>query len=383
MHMAMVDAGAVATLLFADAVGPTWSGAPNAAAVFGTAVGTVGLSRIMSRRGRRAGLLFGYAMAGAGAVLATMGAAAEAIPVVVVALAMVGLGNGGAQLSRYAAAELYPPARRGFGLGAVVWAGTLGAVLGPALIAPASGEAGGTASYGGVFRVVAIIVLGAALAAWTLPRRRATPLSPPPRDAGTTDVAPGEGTIRLAAAAMVTGQVVMAAVMTMTPLHMHHHGHGLAAVASVISAHTFGMFALSPLSGRLTDRFGAPAAIGTGLALMAVAAVIAVTATPEGGVILGLGLGLLGLGWNLGHVGGSALLSHGSDLIDTTRRQGTVDGIVWGSSAVATLASGVIFDFGGYTMLGLVATTLIVYPASLLVKLRRANAQRQLVGAGM
>ena len=69
--------------------------------------------------------------------------------------------------------------------------------------------------------------------------------------------------------ALVIGQVVMVLVMTMTPLHMADHGHGLDAVGLVISGHTFGMFALSPLSGRLASRFGTPLVIAAGLAVLA------------------------------------------------------------------------------------------------------------------
>ena len=115
----------------------------------------------------------------------------------------------------------------------------------------------------------------------------------------------------VAIVALITVQVVMVLIMTMTPLHMTAHGHDLAAVGLVISAHTFGMFALSPISGRLTDRFGSVPVILAGLAVTAVAAVLSAVAPPDGGVILFLALFLLGYGWNLGYVAGSALLTHG------------------------------------------------------------------------
>ena len=63
-------------------------------------------------------------------------------------------------------------------------------------------------------------------------------------------------TVLAACVALIVGQFVMVLIMTMTPLHMTEHGHDLAAVGIVLSGHTFGMFALSPISGRLTDRFG-------------------------------------------------------------------------------------------------------------------------------
>ena len=82
----------------------------------------------------------------------------------------------------------------------------------------------------------------------------------------------------------------------------------------VISGHTFGMFALSPISGRLTDRFGSVPVILAGLITLAFSAVMAAAAPPEGGAVLFLALFLLGYGWNLGYVAGSALLT--TSLVD-------------------------------------------------------------------
>jgi MFS family permease len=93
---------------------------------------------------------------------------------------------------------------------------------------------------------------------------------------------------------------VMMLIMTMTPLHMTDHGHGLTAVGTVISGHVFGMFALAPLSGRLTDRFGPLPIISAGMLLLLTAAVGAALAPPDSQLLLMAALFLLGWGWNLG-----------------------------------------------------------------------------------
>ena len=90
----------------------------------------------------------------------------------------------------------------------------------------------------------------------------------------------------------------------------------------MISGHTFGMYALAPVSGRLTDRFGSPTVIATGLTVTAAASILAAVAPPDGGVLLFLALFLLGYGWNLGFVAGSTLLSHGVDVAERTRAPG-------------------------------------------------------------
>jgi len=173
---------------------------------------------------------------------------------------------------------------------------------------------------------------------------------------------------------MIVGQVVMVGIMTMTPLHMRDHGHELAAVGLVISAHTAGMFALSPISGRIVQRFGSMATILAGAAVLASAAVLAAAAPANGGVVLLVALFLLGYGWNLGFVAGSALLVSGVEHAERTRTEGLADSLVWGSSALASLTSGFILANAGYATLGIVATFMLVLPVAAVLRRRRAAA---------
>jgi MFS family permease len=155
---------------------------------------------------------------------------------------------------------------------------------------------------------------------------------------------------------------------------MTDHGHDLAAVGLVISGHTFGMFALSPLSGRLTDRFGSWPVVATGLTVIAISAVLSAIAPPDGGPILFLGLFLLGYGWNLGFVAGSALLTHDLSLAERTRLQGLTDALIWSSAAAASLGSGFVMAVAGFTTLGLMGAAIVVLPLWLTIARRRAIA---------
>jgi len=159
--------------------------------------------------------------------------------------------------------------------------------------------------------------------------------------------------------------------MTMTPLHIHLHGQGLATTGGVLTAHSLGMFALSPLSGRLTDRFGGRVTIVGGLVTLVLSALLTVTAPAGGSALLTFSLFLLGLGWNLNLVGGSGLLSRELPEAERTRGQGTVDAFVWGSSAVASLASGWIFATGGYAFLAVAGGALMLFPAAVILHERR------------
>jgi MFS family permease len=166
----------------------------------------------------------------------------------------------------------------------------------------------------------------------------------------------------------------MVLIMTMTPLHMTDHGHDLAAVGLVISGHTFGMFALSPLSGRLTDRFGSPPVMIAGLGVVGAASLLSAVAPADGGILLFLALFLLGYGWNMGYVAGSALLSSGLSLVERTRIQGATDALIWSSAAAASLSSGLVVAVAGYTALGLLGAALVVVPAWIVVGRHRRMA---------
>ena len=383
-----IAAGTVGTLVAAEIAGDAaFGGLPTAVAVLGTAASATLLSAAMLRIGRRPGLLAGLGAGLAGALIAVVAVVVGSIPLLLVGTFLAGFANGGAQLGRYVAADLARPERRASAIGFVVWGSTIGAVTGPNLIAPAGAVAGssGLPPLAGAYVVTAIFIGLAVLLAAVLLRPEPYALADPSaleaRPTGTEAPALAavlrRPAVLVALVALVAGQVVMVLIMTMTPLHLDDHGHDLTTIGIVLSAHLFGMFALSPLSGRLTDRFGSPRIIGAGLATLAAAALLSAVAPPDGGVLLTLALFLLGYGWNLGFVAASALLTHGLHLAERTRVQGVADGLVWSSAAVASLSSGIVVAIASYATLGLVAIALLLLPAALLV-FRRPTEPRPL-----
>ncbi|MDO8485922.1 MAG: MFS transporter [Candidatus Limnocylindrales bacterium] len=379
-HIATIT---VSTIVAKDLAGSTiWSGAPGAAIVLGAALGAALLSRLMVARGRRAGLTLGYVIGVTGAAVATVAVIGRSLPLLLLGTVLIGFGNSSNQLSRYVAADLFPVARRASAIGLVVWGATFGAVVGPNLIGWAGeiGEGVGLPALAAAYLLPVVFVGAAAVLSFALLRPDPYALA----DGTEHDVSFGEaGQIPLerilrrphvpaAIVALVAGQVVMVLIMTMTPLHMTDHGHGLAAVGLVISGHTFGMFALSPISGRLTDRFGSSAVVTAGLTVIAFSAVLSAVAPPDGGPVLFLALFLLGYGWNLGFVAGSALLTHGLALAERTRLQGLTDALIWSSAGAASLGSGVVVAVAGFTALGLLGAAIVVAPAWLVVARRRA-----------
>jgi MFS family permease len=362
INAAMATASAVSTIAAADELGTAWGGVPATAGIVGTGIGAAALTRVMSRWGRRAGLVLGYLAAAAGATVAAGAVAADHIIDLSFGMLLLGLGNAGAQLSRYAAAELYPPARRGFAIGMVIWAGTVGAVGGPLLLAVSSRVATGLgwAALVGPFLLAALAAATAVLAATGAPAgvTRAVGSRLPLRDLIQTPTA------RSALAVMITGQVVMVAVMTAAPVDMHLHGQGLASVGTVLSAHALGMFALSPVTGRLLDRVGSRPVMLGGLLTLTIAAGFAATVSLP--LLRTAALFLLGYGWNLCFIGGSGRLARDLPPAERPRVEGAVDAMVWSITAVASLVSTAVLSTGGYPTLAAAAGGLTVIPAILL-----------------
>lgn len=380
-HIAAVTVASIA----ADEIAGTsaLSGAPGAAVVLGAATGATLLSALMARRGRRIGLAAGYAVGVAGALVAIAGIVGRSIPLLMIGTLFVGFGNSSNQLSRYVAADMYPEHRRATAIGTVVWAATVGAVLGPNLIGPAGvvAESIGLPPLAGAYLIPIAFVGLAAIMSFVFLRPDPFELADHTGKPSETD-APASSirelirrpAVSAALVALVASQTVMVLIMTMTPVHMTAHGHRVETVGLVISGHTFGMFALAPLSGRLTDRFGSGPVITAGLMVLAGASVLAAIAPPDGGAVLFLALFLLGYGWNLGFVAGSTMLTRGVDIADRTRLQGMADSLIWSSAAAASLGSGVVLAAASYTALSLLGVALAIVPLWLFITRSRSIA---------
>jgi MFS family permease len=370
INAAVTTASPVATIAAADRLGTGWGGLPNMAAIAGTGLGAALVTVVMSRQGRRAGLVLGYLAATVGAALAAFAVARDDIAGLGLGMLFLGLGNAGAGLSRYVAAELYPPQRHGFAISMLTWAGTVGAVGGPLLLGPtaAAAAAVGCAALLGPFLFAALAAGLAAIAAAgapdALPHKRSQvklrPLLAMPA-------------VRSAFAVMATAQLVMVAVMTAAPLDMHLHGHTLSAVGAVLAAHTLGMFALSPLTGRLVDHLGTRSVMLSGLLTLTIAAALVAAGTHT--ALRAAALFLLGYGWNLCFIAGSTRLARNLPQAQRAQVEGAVDSGVWTVAAAAGLASTTVLAIGGYLALVGLAVTATLLPALLLKTERQGGAE--------
>lgn len=367
---ALASAVTVGAYVVQEILGDTtpWGGIATATVTIGTAVMAQVLSRIMMRRGRRPGLQLGYLLATIGAIVAAFGAQMSVLPLFLVGLFLFGNGQASNLLARYAATDLAVPEQRGQAMSRIVFASTFGAVFGPLLISPA--EAAGQDWFGwhkytGPWAFSACVLLLAFVN--TAVRLRPDPLVvaggvsekgsvklPSIKEALTVVVATPKG--RLALASMVISQSVMVAVMTMTPVHMKLHGHETLS-QFVISLHIAGMYAFSPFVGRYSDKRGTVRAVLLGSGIL-VASTILSALSGEAAIVLFPALWLLGIGWNFGLIGGSAMLLESVPDDKRVTVQGSADLMMSFCGGLAGLSSGFIRRAVGYHMLSAVATVL-------------------------
>jgi MFS family permease len=144
----------------------------------------------------------------------------------------------------------------------------------------------------------------------------------------------------------------MVLLMGITSLHMKEHHHALTDISLVFSAHTFGMFAFSIVSGRLTDTWGREPVILAGAGLLVLASALA-PLSPDV-LPLSIALFLLGLGWNFCYVGGSALLSDQLSPAERAKTQGTNDLLIGLATASVSFSSGLLFASIKYSGMGIV-----------------------------
>jgi MFS family permease len=372
---------AVGALLAESLGGTAMSGLGQSALVIGAAVLALPVTRVMRVYGRRPGLVLAYLTGTIGAGVVLVSAWRGSVLWLLIGLMLFGGGNAANYQARYAAVDLAEPVKRGRQLSFVVWATTIGSVIGPNVARPADDAVHrfGAAPYSGPFAFSAVAFLIAAVAVFLF--LRPDPLLTARRffpAASSASAAPATGILaaarevaaspaaRLGIASVAVGHMVMVGVMAMTPVHIRagstDHNDTLRIVGFVLSLHIAGMYAFSPITGWLTDRWGRRPVILTGVAFLVGACAVAGTAghgTPQ----LTLGLVMLGLGWSGTMVGGSTLVTESVGAVNRPSVQGLSDLVMGLAAASSGALSGLVVGWSSYgtlTVLAALATVPLI-----------------------
>jgi MFS family permease len=369
----------VGALVAADVLGRRdLAGLVQTSVVLGAAVLALPAARVSARLGRGPGLAAGLAAGAAGAGLAVLAATIEVMALLLAGSFLLGGATAAGLQARFAATDLARPDERARALSVVVWATTIGAVLGPNLVGPAAalGRWVGVPGLAGPYLVSALTLAGAAVV--MLAGLRPDPLRL--AAAGDSTIARQGPSLRRglavarssrgAATAILTAAVahtVMVMVMVMTPVHMNDGGASITLIGLVISGHIAGMYALSPVMGWAADRFGRLTVSLAGATVLALASAMAAVSAPGPSPVLAIGLVLLGLGWSACLVSASALLADSTTVADRPATQGTSDAAMSLSAAVGGAVAGAMVATVGFATLGWVSVGLAVALAAFVV----------------
>ncbi|MDA2979118.1 MAG: MFS transporter [Actinomycetota bacterium] len=379
---AYIGIATVAALIANDITGSTsLAGLPGATGTLGLAAGAAALSWMSYRTGRRPSFTIGYAIAVVGTLFVIAAIGSSNFLLLLLGMAGIGVGRSVGQLARYAAGDMRSDQRRGSAISLIVWASTIGAVLGPPLIGP-TGLMASRAGLDELVGPVMVATIGFALVAILMfVGLRPDPLSvavSDKADAGTTSTPLSallsSRLVQLSIAAIVVSQVVMVLVMVMTPIHVRANDGGLSTIGWIMMAHTLGMFAIAPITGWLISRVGAKRMIAVAVGVFLVACGLAATATSASTLVLLPSLFLLGVAWNFGFVSGSTLLQTGLSVSNRIKLQGFADATAWLSSAAAAAASGFLLSATSYQTLALAGAAFALLPLLPLYRFRTAAA---------
>ena len=332
---------------------------PLSMIILGSALTARPLAGFMRRHGRRAGFLLACAAGAIGAALAAYGLMAGSFWIFMLGGFFTGIYMAAQGFYRFAATDCAPPEFQSRAISWVMAGGLAAAITGPFLVR-LTAEATVVPFLATYAAIIGLNLLGPVLFAFLdIPR-------PPAPVQGAASGRPLGTLIRVPqiAVAMMCGMVsyaLMNLVMTSAPLAVVGCGFQTSDAANIVSGHVLAMFAPSFFTGHLIARFGAARIVMVGLAILAGAGVVALS-----GVDLAhfyLTMILLGLGWNFGYIGATAMLTRAYRPEERETVQGLNDAVVFGGVFLASLSSGGLMNcMGGSPQAGWSAVNLAMLP---------------------
>lgn len=349
------------------------AGLVQTATVVGAALLALPLAKWTALGGRRRALSTGYFVGGLGATFALIGGVNNLFFMILIGASMIGGASAAGYQARFGAIDLATDENRARDLSLVVWASTVGSVLGPNLMEPA----GALAQSLGFPRLVGpyiVSIFTLTLAATLI----LIFLKPDPYLLARTEadiditqkavktraafkIVRSEPKALLGLTSVVIGHIAMVTIMVMTPVHMGHVDVALRLIGLVISVHVLGMYAFSPLIGKLTDRIGREKTIILGALILLLAALVSGLAYADAVFQLGVGLFLLGLGWSMTMIAGSTLLAESVPLEGKAASQGLSDLLMNGGGALGGAVAGLIIAFLSYGWLCAIVTLPVAF----------------------
>lgn len=348
---------------------PSLATAPPSAQMIAGIGAALMISQFMARHGRRAGFLLGAGLVVIGGMLGAFALMRSSFGLLMLAHVVLGGALTGVNFFRFVAAEVVAREWRPQAMSITLASGLFAALLGPTLFDLTKDQLSPVPFAGAYLAIAGLGVVGAGLVAGLQGLGAAPVRASVPR--GETLAILRRGPVAMAIFAAAVSMALMVLMMVPTPLAMIGCGFGEAQAADVIRWHVVAMFAPGFFTGALITRFGAIRVVQAGFVLFGVAAVIAMLDVRIGNFYAGLIV--LGLAWNFGYTGGTALLQDAVTEAEKGRVQGINDMLVATAASLASLGSGAVYAGLGWAAIA-VATLPVVALAMIIVRGRAAPA---------
>lgn len=335
--------------------------APVTAFTVGVAIGALPAAALLRAVGGRNGFMLGTLVTALGGAIATLALFRGSFWLLALGTLLVGFGGAFVQQLRFAAADDAPPEFKARAISFVMAGGVVTAILGPQVVI-FTRELFAPVMFAGSFAaIMALAGVGALILSFLRPKGHAAQAEPAadPLPARSLPEIVRQPRFAVALLCGVSSYALMSFVMTGAPLAMVGCGFTPEQATLGISWHVVAMFAPSFFTGGLITRYGTEKIIAAGFALLIASAAVALS-----GIALWqfwTSLILLGLGWNFGFIGATAMVANTYRPAENGKAQGFHDLVLFSSVALGSLMSGIAYNAWGWDLLNWV-----VFPVSVL-----------------
>ena len=325
----------------------------------GVALGALPAAAIIRRLGHRGGFMTGTVITALGGLVSTLALYQASFWLFAFGLGVIGVGGAFVQQFRFAAADNAPQEFKARAISFVLAGGVVTAVLGPQIVIYTRELLAPVMFAGSFASILVLAAAGAVILSFLRMTTRASSVATiAESDARPLAEIAMQPRFVAALFCAVGTYALMSFVMTGAPLAMVGCGLSTDNATLGISWHVMAMFGPSFFTGTLIHRFGAERIVAIGLVLLTGCAVVALS-----GLALWqfwTALILLGLGWNFGFIGATAIVAASYRSSEKSKVQGFHDFVLFGSVAFASLMSGAVYNVWGWAMLNWIVFPVVV-----------------------
>lgn len=351
--------------------------APATGYMIGVALSALPASILMRRVGRRLGFMAGALIGIVGFLICGWAILQSNFWLFVLGMALSGAGGAYVQQYRFAAADMGDKATKAKAISWVLAGGIGAAVIGPQLVIWTQDLLQPIKFAGAYFSGIGLLLLGMVILAFL----KFDEAAPAEADAPVGTGRPLAEIMRqprfiVSVLCAIGSFGLMSFVMTGAPLAMVACGISEQNATLGIQWHVMAMFAPSFFTGNLIVRFGKEKIVAAGLLILLVSAVVSLTGLEIWK--FWLALVLLGVGWNFGFIGATAMLTDCYRPEEKNKAQGANDFLLFSSVAFASLMSGQVLNFWGWDVINwivfpVIAICLVVLTILVLSERRQAR----------